>query len=796
MNLSMKWLADYVKVDKPIREFCYEMTMTGSKVEGYEVQSEGVKNVVVGEVLSVTPHENSDHLVVCSVNVGGGEPVQIVTGAQNVHAGDIVPVALDGSVLPNGTKIKKGKLRGVVSNGMLCSLGELKLTTHDFPYAVEDGIFIMEEPCEIGQDICSAIGIDDTSVEFEITPNRADCLSILGLAREASATFKQPLNYKKPTYHGNDEDINSFLSVEVREQKLCNRYSAGLVKNVKIAPSPRWLRERLRACGVRPINNLVDITNYVMLEYGHPMHAFDAKFVEGGKIVVRKAAEGEEITTLDGVKRSLTTEMLVICDEKKPMAVAGVMGGEHSGIMEDTTTVVFEAACFDGASVRLTSKKLGLRSDSSSRFEKGLDASNAPLALARAFELVEELSAGEVVGSVIDKDYSDKTPRAITFNPDWINSFLGTNIPRENMVSYLTSLEFKVDGDTVIAPSFRTDIEGKADIAEEVARIFGYNNIPSTLMRGISQAKFTPIQKYNRKLEQSLLALGFNEIRTYSFISPKYFDKISLPKDSDLRKTVTILNPLGEDTSVMRTTTIPSICEVLSRNYNNRNLVARLYEIGNEYLPTTPDKLPTEPARLSLGLYGDCDFYDLKGAVEEILEEAGISGYEISAAAVGCGFDEISAFHPGRVAVITKDDVLLGIMGELHPEVLENYEIGVKAYAAKLNIPEMISVSVVEKQYKQLPKFPATTRDLSVVCNEETPVAALEKAIRTAAGVILEKVSLFDVYKGKQVEDGKKSVSYSISLRSHEGTLTDEQADSAVKKILKALSEVGAEIRS
>lgn len=794
MNLSMKWLSDYVEVDKPIREFCYEMTMTGSKVEGYEVQSEGVKNVVVGQVLSVVAHENSDHLVVCSVNVGAAEPVQIVTGAQNVHEGDIVPVALDGSVLPNGTKIKKGKLRGVLSNGMLCSLGELKLTVHDFPYAIEDGIFIMQEPCEIGQDICSAIGIDDTSVEFEITPNRADCLSILGLAREASATFNAPLSFKNPTYRGNNEDINAFISVDVKEQKLCNRYSAGLVKNVKIAPSPRWMRERLRACGVRPINNLVDITNYVMLEYGHPMHAFDAKFVDGGKIIVRKAAQGEKITTLDGVARNLTTEMLVICDEKKPMAVAGVMGGEHSGIMADTTAVIFEAACFDGASVRLTSKKLGLRSDASSRFEKGLDAATAPLALARAFELVEELGAGEVVGTVIDKDYSDKTPRSVEFNPDWINGFLGTQISREDMTAYLTSLEFKVDGDNVIAPSFRTDIEGKADIAEEVARIFGYNNIPSTLMNGVAQAKVTPEQKYKRKLERAMLSLGFNEILTYSFISPKYFDKICLPADSGLRKTVTITNPLGEDTSVMRTTTIPSICDILARNYNNRNLVAKLYEIGNEYLPTTLDKLPTEPQRLSLGMYGEADFYDLKGAVEEILEEAGIVDYEITAG--GEGFDEAEAFHPGRVAVITKGNVTLGIMGELHPQVLENYEIGVKAYVAKLNVPEMLSVSVVEKTYNPLPKFPATTRDLSVVCDEQTPVAALEKAIKSATGNILEKISLFDVYKGKQVGDGKKSVSYSISLRSHEGTLTDEQADTAMKKILKALSAVGAQIRS
>ncbi len=796
MNLSMKWLSDYVDINMPVRDFCHGMTMSGSKVEGYETEGEEISNVVVGKIISVEKHENSDHLLVCMVDVGKEAPLQIVTGAQNVKAGDVVPVALDGSTLPGGVKIKKGKLRGVESCGMLCSLGELGLTTHDFPYAVSDGIFILQEDCKIGQDIKSAIGLDDTSVEFEITSNRPDCMSVLGLAREAHATFNIPLKIKEPEFKGNSEDISSILSVEVENKQLCPRYIAGIVKNVKIGPSPRWMRERLRASGVRPINNFVDITNYVMLEYGHPMHAFDLRYVNGNKIVVRNAKDGEGITTLDGIERKLSPEMLVIADAEKPIAVAGVMGGEYSGIMDDTSVVVFESACFDGASVRLTAKKLGMRTDASSRFEKGLNPENALPAIKRAFELVEMLGAGEVVGTLIDRDFSDKTAKGVTFDPNWINSFLGTNIPAEEMKEYLSRLGFKVENGLAYAPSFRVDIECKADIAEEVARIYGYNNIPSTLVRGEAKAGLTPKQKYIRKLENTMLSLGFNEITTYSFISPKYFDKILLPVDSKLRNAVTITNPLGEDTSVMRTTVLPSMCEVLARNYSSRNLSAKLYEIGNEYIPAEGEELPFEPARLCLGMYGDgIDFYDLKGAVEEILEEMGIYDYDVSACTDGCAFDEFHAFHPGRRAVISKNGIAIGLMGELHPEVLENYDIGTRVYAAKLNVPEMMELSILEKVYRPLPKYPAVTRDLSVVCDDSMPVAELEKAIKSAAGKILEKVSLFDVYKGKQIADGKKSVSYSIVLRSHEGTLTDEQADSALKKILKALEALGAELR-
>ena len=802
MDLSMRWLSDYVKVDEPIKKFCYDMTMSGSKVERFDAEGSEISNVVVGKVLSVVPHENSDHLVVCQVDVGKGEPIQIVTGAQNIHGGEIVPVALDGSTLPKGVKIKKGKLRGVESNGMLCSLGELGLTVHDFPYAIEDGIFVLQEekdckPLTIGEDIREAIGFNDTCVEFEITSNRPDCMSVIGLAREAGATFNVPVDLKKPAYKGVDGDIDSALSVEVKNTKLCSRYAAALVKNVKIEPSPRWMRERLRGCGVRPINNLVDITNYVMLEYGHPMHAFDLRYVSGGKIVVRNADKGEKITTLDGIERELSEEMLVICDAEKPVAVAGVMGGEYSGIMDDTTTVVFEAACFDGASVRTTAKKLGMRTDASSRFEKGLDPQNCLDALMRACELVEMLGAGEVVNKIIDKDYSDKTPKSVEFDSKWINSFLGTDIPESDMIKYLDVLGFEVKDGRAYAPKWRIDIECKADIAEEVARIYGYNNIKPTIIRGIAQAKLTPEQKYTRKLERTMLSIGCNEISTYSFVSPKYFDKIRLPENSPLRKTVVITNPLGEDTSVMRTSVIPSMCEVLARNYNYRNAEARLYEIGNEYLPVEGKELPDEPARLAIGMYGDgIDFYDIKGAVDEIMEEMGVYDYDVTACDENCPVAEYTAFHPGRSAVVTKGDVVLGIMGELHPETLENYEIGVKAYVAKLLIPEMMSVSTTEKTYKPLPKFPATTRDLSIVCDDSIPVATLEKAIKKAVGGILEKVTLFDVYRGAQILVGKKSVSFSISMRSHDGTLTDEQADAAMKRILKAMTEFGAELRA
>lgn len=796
MVLSMKWLADYIDVDCSIKEFVSGMTMSGSKVEGYEVEGEEISNVVVGKILEVVPHADSDHLVVCKVDVGKDEPLQIVTGASNVFAGALVPVALDGSTLPNGVKIKKGKLRGVESNGMLCSLGELNLTKHDFPYAIEDGIFIIEEDCKVGEDIHTAIGLNDTSVEFEITSNRPDCLSVIGLAMEAHATFNKPLTIKEPTFKSNNESVSDYLSVSVENTKLCSRYIAGIVKNVKIEPSPRWLRERLRASGVRPINNLVDITNYVMLEYGHPMHAFDLKYVEDNKIVVRNAKAGEKIMTLDGIERTLSEEMLVIADGKKPVAVAGVMGGEHSGIMDDTTTVVFEAACFDGASVRKTAKKLGMRTDASSRFEKGLDPVNCMVALKRALELVEMLGCGEIVGNFIDVDNSVKTERTVEFDYKWNNTLLGTDIPEAEQIEYLTRLGFKVENGKVIVPNLRIDIECKADIAEEVARIYGYNNIPSTMFKGVAEAKLTAEQQFENQIEKTMVSLGYNQILTYSFTTPKHFDKIMLPQDSKLRDTVVITNPLGEDTSVMRTTAIPSMLEILSRNYNYRNAEACLFEIANEYIKTEEGKLPNEPERLIIGGYGDgYDFFTMKGAIVELLKALRISDYEISAFTGDSLVPESECFHPGRKAVITKGDTVIGYFGEIYPVVLKNYEIGTRAYVAKLNIPEMLEFVDTEITYKPLPKFPAVTRDLSLICDEKLPVGDIEKAIRKGCGKILEDVSLFDVYQGKQIEEGKKSVSYSITLRSHESTLTDEQADNAIKKTLKALSEIGVELR-
>lgn len=795
MNLSMRWLNDYVKADMPIKDYCHALTMSGSKVEGYEVEGADISNVVVGKILSKGPHENADALFVCQVDAGKESPVQIVTNAKNVKEGDLVPVALDGAVLPEG-KIKKGKLRGVESFGMFCGLDTLELTAHDFPYADPDGVLVIQEDCQIGEDIHSALGLDDTSVEFEITSNRPDCLSVTGLARETAATYNLPLNIPVPSFKGVDGNIDEMLKVDVHNTEKCMRYCAGIVKNVKIEPSPRWMRERLRASGVRPINNFVDITNYVMLEYGQPMHAFDLRYVEGAHINVRNAAKGEKIVTLDGVERELTEEMLVIADDKKPVAVAGVMGGEYSGIMEDTTTVVFESAYFEPVQVRRTSKKLGLRTDASIRYEKGVDRLISMTCLERAFQLVEELGAGEVVRTVIDKDYTDKTPAAVEFNAEWINNFLGTDIAEADMIEYLTRLDFKVENGTVYAPSFRIDIECKADIAEEVARIYGYDKIPSTEFRGVAEAELTPEQKFAKNLENNMVALGCYRIATFSFISPKHFDRLTLPAESKLRDAIKITNPLGEDTSIMRTTIIPSMLEILSTNYNNRNESAKLYEIGKEYIPTESGKLPNEPDRLAIGMYGgNVDFYDIKGIADTMLGKMGIRDVEYIRACDSDAFDEACAMHPGRSAVVMKNDTVLGILGEVHPAVQKNYGIGTKTYVAKFNISEMMKCAVTEVSYQPLPKFPAAARDLSVICDDEIPVAELEKAIKGAVGKILEKVTLFDVYKGEQIEKGKKSVSYSITMRSHDGTLTDEQADSAMKKVLKALSAIGAELR-
>ncbi|MEM1483663.1 phenylalanine--tRNA ligase subunit beta [Oscillospiraceae bacterium PP1C4] len=792
MNLSMKWLSDYVDIgDISPRAFAEAMTMSGSKVEGWEVEGEEIKNVVVGKILEVVPHPDSDHLVICQLDCGTGENIQIVTGANNVFAGAVVPVAMDNSLLPGEKKIKKGKLRGIESCGMLCSLSELGLSTHDFPYAIEDGIFIMQEDCKIGQDIQSAIGLNDTCVEFEITSNRPDCLSITGLAREAAITFDKPLNIPTPAVKNTVDDIKNYLSVEVTAPDLCPRYVARMVKNIKIEPSPRWLRERLRACGVRPINNIVDITNYVMLEYGQPMHAFDHKFVEGGKIVVRRALEGETLVTLDETERKLTPEMLIIADESKPSAVAGVMGGEYSGIGDDTNMIVFESACFNGASVRTTAKKLGMRTEASGRFEKQLDPATCVPAVERACELVELLGAGEIIGGIIDVDNSSKEERRIKLEPDWINRFIGIDVSVERMHEILTRLGCKIDGEYVIPPSFRNDLEHKADISEEVARFYGYDKIPVSAIRGVANGQFTVEQKFERNINQILLAQGLYEVCTYSFISPKYYDKINLPADSSYRNCVVISNPLGEDTSVMRTTTVPSMLEVLSRNYNNRNKSAALFEIGTVYIPRSGKELPDENQFVTLGMYGEeHDFFSLKGVVETMLTNLGIENWALTACT------NHPTYHPGRCATITIGDMVLGMIGEVHPAVCENYQIGTRAYIACLDEAVMLANVAPEKGYRPLPKFPASTRDLALICEDELPVAELEKAIRSAVGNILESVALFDVYRGAQVAKGKKSVAYNLTLRAADRTLTDEEADAAIKRVLKALSAIGAELRS
>ena len=796
MNLSMKWLSDYIKKDIPIAEFCSGMTMSGSKVECYETEGSEIKNVVVGKLLSVVPHENSDHLVVCQVDVGKDAPLQIVTGAPNVSAGDIVPVALVGAELPGGIKIKKGKLRGVESCGMLCSLGELGLTTHDFPYAIADGIFLINEDCEIGQDIHEAIGLNDTSVEFEITSNRPDCLSVVGLAREAAVTFDTELCLESPSFKGIPDDINNYLKVDIENETLCPRYAAGIVKNVKIGPSPRWMRERLRASGIRPINNLVDITNYVMLEYGQPMHAFDLRYVKDSHIIIRNAKDGETITTLDDQERKLSSEMLVIADSEKPIAVAGIMGGEYSGIMDDTTTVVFESAYFEPVQVRRTAKKLGMRTDASARYEKGLDVEGCIRSLTRALQLVEVLGAGEPINTHIDIVKNIKPRNEIPFDSNWINGFLGTDISEKEMIKILKSLDIEVENGKCISPSFRIDLERPADIAEEVARIYGYNNIPSTVLTGTANASLTPEQKYIRTIENTMVSLGCYGILTYSFTSPKCFDKICLPADSKLRNTITITNPLGEDTSIMRTTALPSMLDILAGNYKNRNANVKLFEIGKEYIPTEEGKLPNEPNRLTVGMYGDdIDFFDIKGTIDALLSKLRIYDCEYVRCSEDNTFEDTCALHPGRSAIIMCNGNAIGYLGEIHPSVQETYGFGTRVYVAKMNINEMMPLSVTEVTYQPSPKFPAITRDLSLTCEDSLPVGTMEKAIKNAVGKVLEKVTLFDVYKGKQIADGMKSVSFSISMRSHEGTLTDEQADAAMKRVLKALGDIGASLR-
>ena len=790
MNLSMKWLNEFTPVNMPIRAFAEAMTMSGSKVEGFETEGAKIENVVVGKILSIEKHPEADKLVVCQVDVGEDAPLQIVTGATNLKQNDLVPVAKDHSVLADGTKIKKGKLRGVLSCGMLCSLGELGLTTHDFPYAIENGIFVLQEDCSIGQDIKSAIGLDDIKVEFEITSNRPDCFSVIGLAREAAATFDQPLQLHTPVVKAGHGDCRDMLQVNIAAADLCYVYSARVVKNVRVKPSPRWMRARLRAMGVRPINNIVDITNYVMLEYGQPMHAFDLRYIEGGKIQVRRAKNDETITTLDGVDRTLTDNNLVIADACKPVAIAGVMGGEYSGIMDDTTTIVFESATFLGSSVRLTAKQHGMRTDASSRYEKGLDPNACLPALERACELVELLDAGDVMDGVVADSCFEPAQRTIAFDPAWINRFLATDITSGQMQKILEKTGCKIIGENIVVPTFRPDLVHKADIAEEIARFYGYNQIASTALSGGAQGKYSERQKFDMRITASMLAMGLSEIMTYSFISPKYYNKVLMPENHPLRNSVVISNPLGEDSSIMRTTALPSMLEILAKNYSNRNTAAHLFELAKEYIPTAPDKLPLEKNTLIAGFYGDCDFFSAKGILEALLAKLGVSDYDIQAA------DDRFGYHPGRCAVLTINGQELGIIGEIHPECVKNYGIGTRVYVFSLDADVMYAHANQEKHYTPLPKYPAVTRDLAVICDEGIPVLTLEKAITAAAGKHLDSLSLFDVYQGKQIEAGKKSVAFNIALRSADSTLTDEQASVLMDKIIKALEKSGAVLRA
>ena len=896
MNLSRKWLNEFVTVTASDKEFAEAMTLSGSKVELTHDLGEEISNVVVGRLLSMERHPDSDHMWICQVDVAQEEPIQIVTGAWNIHPGDLMPVALHKSTLPGGVKIQKGKLRGAVSNGMFCGLAELGLDTRDFPYGVitpaailgdyhpldkdkpsipadiqpghkvygpvvcakvtgvtttgystydvtldtgdgtatvsttcpnlheedlvayntksntictledlhaqqaefphciPDGIFVLNEDCKPGDDIKPVIGLDDHVVEFEITPNRPDCLSVIGLAREAAATFDAPLTLHEPVVKGGGNgSLMELLDVETPASDLCPRYTARMVRNVKIAPSPKWMRERLRSMGVRPINNIVDITNYVMLEYGQPMHAFDYRYVKGGKIIVRRAEEGEELTTLDGQVRKLNANHLVIADEHRAVGLAGIMGGENSEIVDDTVDVVFESACFDGTCIRKGALALGMRTEASAKFEKGLDPLNTLPAVNRACELVELLGAGEVLDGTIDILNYVPQPRVLKLEPEKINGLLGTDIAESEMVSILKKLDFQVEGDQVTVPSWRGDAIGMADLAEEVARFHGYNNIPITLMRGqTTLGGFSVEEKLERQLGSLCRAMGFDEIITYSFISPTCYDKIRWDADDARRQSFKILNPLGEDTSIMRTTVLPSMLEILTRNYNYRNQNVRLYEVGRIYLPGGEDGLAVENKVLSMGAYGsDMDFYALKGCVEAILKDLRAEDVHFEVPSV-----TNPSYHPGRVADVYAGAQRIGVLGQVHPLVAQNYGVDAQFYCAELELNALMAAKGADPEYVPLPKFPNLTRDIAVVCDEVVTVGALEACIRKGAKGLLKECKLFDIYRGKGVEEGKKSVAFNLVLRADDRSLTSEEADEDVKSILAALEkELGAVLR-
>ena len=788
MKLNRKWLnEEFVDLSNVSdKEFVETLTVFGQKVETYERMDAEIKNVVVGKVLSMVRHPNSDHMWICQVDVGQGEPVQIVTGAQNVHEGDLVPAALHNSWLPGGVHITKGKLRGELSNGMLCSFAELGLTQNDLPGAYADGIWILnDEDCTVGEDINLVIGNDDTIVDFEITNNRPDCYSIIGLAREAAAAFGMTMKHHEPVVRGSDAgSIFEHLDVEVPAANLCNRYSSRMVANVKIGPSPKWLRQRLRANGVRPINNIVDITNYVMLEYGQPMHAFDYRYVSSGKIVVREAEEGETLTTLDGTVRPLKAGMLVIADDTKPIGLAGIMGGENSEIVDDTTMVVFESANFNGTSIRQTALALGMRTEASGKFEKSLDPMMTIPAVQRACELVELLQCGDVLDGVIDIVNYVPQPKTLPLEVDKINRLLGTEISKEEMVRYLNLLEIPVEGDTILVPSFRPDLNLMADIAEEVGRAYGYNEIPTTAFKNSTQGGYTEEMKLEAKTGTLCRAMGYNEIITYSFTSPTVFDQIRLSADSPLRNALRIQNPLGEDTSIMRTIALPSMLEILSRNNAYHNKSVKLYEIAKIYLPVSGEALPEEPKMLVLGTYGANEtFFTLKGELEGIF-----AGLRLKKASYHAVKDNPS-YHPGRCAAVVIDGMEVGIMGQVHPLVAKNYGIDTDVYCAEISFTKLLQCRLPDATYSPLPKYPAVTRDLALICDEAVTVAQAEEVITAAAGKLLRDVKLFDIYRGVGVPEGKKSMAFSLELRADDRTLTDTDSEGVVTKVLNSLKE-------
>ncbi len=788
MKLNRKWLnEDFVDLSAVSdKEFVETLTVFGQKVETWERMDAEMKNVVVGRVLSMVRHPNSDHMFICQVDVGKDEPVQIVTGAQNVHEGDLVPAALHNSWLPGGVHITKGKLRGELSCGMLCSFAELGLTQNDLPGVFADGIWILEpDSAKPGDDMNLIIGNDDTIVDFEITNNRPDCYSIMGLAREAAAAFGKPMKHHEPVVHGSDAgSIFEHLDVEVPATALCNRYSSRMVANVKIGPSPKWLRQRLRANGVRPINNIVDITNYVMLEYGQPMHAFDYRYVSSGKIVVREAEDGEALTTLDGNVRNLKAGMLVIADDAKPIGLAGIMGGENSEIKDDTTMVVFESANFNGTSIRQTALALGMRTEASGKFEKNLDPMMTIPAVQRACELVELLGCGDVLDGTIDIINYVPQERRLPLEPEKINHLLGTNISREDMVMYLNRLEIPVEGDTIVVPSFRPDLVRMVDIAEEVGRSFGYNEIPVTQFRTATHGGYSQEMKLEAKAGALCRGLGYSEIITYSFTSPTVFDQIRLPADSPLRNTLRIQNPLGEDTSIMRTIALPSMLEILSRNNAYHNKAAKLYEVAKVYLPVEGQPLPQEPKMLVFGSYGEKEtFFKLKGEIEALF-----AGLRMKKASYTAEKNNPS-YHPGRCASISIDGEVIGVMGQVHPLVAKNYGIDSEVYCAELNFTKMLGLRLPDPTFTALPKYPAVSRDLALICSEDITVAQVEEVISASAGKLLRKIQLFDIYRGVGVPEGKKSMAFSLQLRADDRTLTDSDSEAVVNNVLAAVKD-------